>query len=78
MNAVLPRLEATRPLRWSACAIMFSSADQLKCAATAGVLPMLCPPIISNVVVTKTLIDGGAGLNVMSIETFNSLQVPYD
>ena len=38
---------------------------------------MLCSPIISNVVVTRTLIDGGAGLNVLSVETFNNLQVPY-
>ena len=27
VNAVLPKLEATRPLRWSACAITFNSAD---------------------------------------------------
>ena len=60
------------------CAITFSSADQLKCAATAGVLPMLCSPVISNVQVTETLIDGGAGLNVLSVEMFDSLQVPYD
>ena len=39
---------------------------------------MLCSPIISNVQVTKTLIDGGAGLNVLSVETFDRLQVPYD
>ena len=39
---------------------------------------MLCSPIISNVVVTKTLIDGGAGLNFLSVETFNNLQVPYN
>src|SRR4051812_21344325 len=39
---------------------------------------MLCSPVISNVLVTRTLIDGGAGLNVLSVETFNSLQVPYD
>ena len=41
---------------------------------------MLCSPIISNVLVTKTLIDGGggAGLNILSVETFNNLQVPYD
>ena len=38
---------------------------------------MLCSPIVSNMVVTKTLIDGGAGLNVLSVETFNNLQVPY-
>ena len=38
---------------------------------------MLCSPIISNMVVTRTLIDGGAGLNILSMETFNNLQVPY-
>ena len=74
----LPRLEATRPLRWSKCAITFNSADQLKCAATTGALPMLRSPVISNVQVTKTLIDGGVGLNVLSVETFDRLQVPYD
>ena len=78
MNAVLPKLEATRPLRWSQCAITFNSADQLKCAATAGALPMLFSPVISNVQVTKTLIDGGAGLNVLSVDTFDNLQVPYE
>ena len=78
MNAVLPKLEATRPLKWSQCAITFHSADQLKCAATAGALPMMCSPVISNVQVTKALIDGGAGLNVLSIDTFDNLQVPYE
>ena len=39
---------------------------------------MLCSPVISNILVTKTLINGGAGLNVLSIETFDRLQVPYD
>ena len=39
---------------------------------------MLCSPVISNVQVTKTLIDGGAGLNVLSVDMFDNLQVPYD
>ena len=39
---------------------------------------MLCSPVISNVQVTKTLIDGSAGLNVLSAQTFDSLQVSYD
>ena len=39
---------------------------------------MLCSPVISNVQVTRTLINGGAGLNVLSVEMFNNLQVPYD
>ncbi len=39
---------------------------------------MLCSPVISNVQVTKTVIDGGTGLNVMPVKMFNNLQVPYD
>ena len=39
---------------------------------------MLCSPVISNVQVSKTLIDGGTGPSVLSIETFDNLQVPYD
>ena len=75
---MLPKLEATRPLRWSQCAITFNTADQLKCAATAGTLLMLCSPVISNVQVTRTLVDGGAGLNILSVEMFDNLQVSYD
>jgi hypothetical protein len=78
VNVALPKLEASHPLRWSKYAITFDSTDQLKCSATAGALPMLCSPTISNVLVTKTLIDGGAGLNVLSAETFERLQVPYN
>ena len=73
VNAALPKLEATRPLKWSKYAITFDSSDQLKCAATVGALPMLCSPTISNVLFTKTLSDGGAGLNVPSVETFDRL-----
>ena len=70
MNTALPKIGATRPLRWSKYAITFDSSDQLKCTATSGSLSMLCSPIISNVLVTKTLIDGSAGLNVLSVEMF--------
>ena len=77
VNAALPKVEATRPLRWSKYAITFDSSNQLKCAATTDTLPMLLSPIISTVLITKTLIDGRAGLNVLSIKIFNRLQVPY-
>ena len=78
MNTDLLRIETKRPLRWSKYTITFSSSDQLKCAATSGILPKLCSPVMSNIQVTKTLIDGGTGLNVLSVETFDSLQVPYE
>ena len=39
---------------------------------------MLCTPTICNVAVTKTLIDGGAGLNLLSVEAFSLLHVPLE
>ena len=39
---------------------------------------MLCTPTICNVAVTKTLIDGGAGLSVLSVEAFSLLLVPLE
>jgi hypothetical protein len=38
---------------------------------------MLCTPTICNVAITKTLIDGGAGLNVPFVEAFGLLHMPY-
>ena len=43
-----------------------------------GTIPLVCTPTINNIAVSKTLIDGGAGLNVISIDTFEKLQVPYE
>ena len=43
-----------------------------------GTIPLVCTPTINNVAVTKTLIDGGAGLNVLSMEAFEKLQLPYE
>ena len=37
---------------------------------------MLCTPTICQVAVTRTLIDGGSGLNVRSIEAFSLLHIP--
>lgn len=39
---------------------------------------MLCTPIICSVAITKTLIDSGAGLNVLSVEAFSLLHVPLE
>jgi hypothetical protein len=38
---------------------------------------MLYTPTICNVAVTKTLVDGGAGLHILSVEAFGLLHVPY-
>jgi hypothetical protein len=37
----------------------------------------VCTPTINNIAVNRTLIDGGAGLNIISFEVFKKMQVPY-
>ena len=42
-----------------------------------GRLPLVVSPTICNVKVGRVLIDGGAGLNLLSKEAFEKLQVPF-
>ena len=39
---------------------------------------MLCTPTICQVAVTRTLIDGGSGLSMLSIEAFSLLHIPQE
>ena len=66
--AALPGVEASRPLKWSQYPITFDSSDHPKSTATVGTIPLVCTPTINNIAVSKTLIDGGAGLSVISVE----------
>jgi hypothetical protein len=44
--------------------------------AGAGVLPLITAPVIANMRLHHVLIEGGAGLNVISHATFKHLQIP--
>ena len=68
------------PPGWAApeADLTFSSEDHPVTTPGSGMLPMLCTPTICNVDVTKTLIDGGAGLNLLSVEAFSLLHVPLE
>jgi hypothetical protein len=41
-----------------------------------GCLPLLVSPTIRNLKVTKVLVDGGAGLNLISLDVIRRLQIP--
>jgi hypothetical protein len=42
-----------------------------------GTISLLCTPTINNIAVNRTLIDGGAGHNIISVEVFEKMQEPY-
>ena len=56
--------------------ISFGPSDCPENMAGAGVLPLFTAPVISNVKLYHVLIDGGAGLNVISYAAFKQLQIP--
>ena len=66
------------PPGWAApeADLTYDAGDHPVSTVGSGMLPMLCAPTIYNVAVTKTLIDGGAGLNMLSMEAFSLLHVP--
>jgi hypothetical protein len=52
------------------------SSDCPENMAGAGILPLITAPVIANIKLHHVLIDGGAGLNVISHATFRQLQIP--
>ena len=58
--------------------LTFDSEDHPGTAACSGALSMLYMPTICHMAVTKTLINGGAGLNVLSVEAFSLLHIPLE
>jgi hypothetical protein len=67
----------SRRLKWSASKIGFDEEDHPISTKAVGTIPLLCTPTINNIAVNRTLIDGGAGLNIISVEVFEKMQVPY-
>jgi hypothetical protein len=61
--------------RWRSTTISFGASDCLENMAGAGILPLITAPIIANMKLHHVLIDGGAGLNVISHAAFKQLQI---
>jgi hypothetical protein len=64
-------------MKWSTSKIGFDEEDHPISMKAVGTIPLLCTPTINNIAVNRTLIDGGAGLNIISVEVFEKMQVPY-
>jgi hypothetical protein len=64
-------------MKWSTSKIGFNEEDHPTSTKGVGTIPLMCTPTINNITVNRTLIDGGAGLNIISVEVFEKMQVPY-
>jgi hypothetical protein len=62
--------------RWRSTTISFRAFDCPDNMAGVGVLPLITAPIVANLRLHHVLINGGAGLNVISHASFRQLQIP--
>src|SRR6187399_1551140 len=74
--AAEPSPSAQKPVKWSSTPIIFDAEDHPDRITAVGCLPLLVSPTIRNLKVTKMLVDGGAGLNLLSPTVIEKLQVP--
>jgi hypothetical protein len=74
--AAQPNVNSHR-LKWSTNKISFDKEDHPISTKAMGTIPLLCTPTINNIAVNCTLIDGGAGLNIISVKVFEKMQVSY-
>jgi hypothetical protein len=61
--------------RWRSTTISFGPSDYPENMAGAGVLPLVTAPTIANIKLHHVLINGGAGLNIISYAAFKQLQI---
>jgi hypothetical protein len=62
-----------RPLRWSEVPISFSRDDQWTSFSEPGKFPLVLDPVVAEVKLTRVLIDGGSGLNLIFASTLKKM-----
>jgi hypothetical protein len=62
-------------LDWSDKPITFDQGDHPDRVPSPGKYPLVVDPVISNVRLTKVLMDGGSSLNIIYAETLGLLQI---
>jgi hypothetical protein len=76
LSTILGALKTAPHQRWQSTTISFRASDCPKNMEGANILPLITAPVIANMKLHHVLIDGGAGLNVISHAAFKQLQIP--
>ena len=62
-------------LKWSGSPISFNRFDYPNSVTHLGRYPLMVVPIVGTKWLTKVLMDGGSGLNIMYAETFDAMGI---
>jgi hypothetical protein len=68
---------APRPLRWLEVPISFSRDDQWTSFSEPGKFPLVLDLVVAEVRLTKVLIDGGSGLNLIFASTLRKMGLDF-
>ena len=63
-------------LHWSESPITFDQRDHPSHIARPGRYPLIVDPIVRKKHLTKVLMDGGSGLNILYVDTLDAMRVP--
>ena len=63
-------------LKWSQTAITFDQSDHPARIATPGRQALVVDPVVEGTRLTKVLMDGGSGLNILYAETLKGMGIP--
>jgi len=65
-----------RYLKWSKTPITFDQSDHPPHVATPGRQALVVDPVVGGTRLTKALMDGGSGLNILYDETLRGMGIP--
>src|SRR3954463_2051118 len=63
-------------LKWSQTAITFDQSDHPTHIATPGRQALVVDPVVEGTRLTKVLMDGGSGLNILYAKTLKGMGIP--
>ena len=63
-------------LSWSKSPITFNQRDHPSYVMRPGHYPLIVDPIVHKKRLTKLLMDGGSGLNILYVDTLDAMRIP--
>ena len=75
-EACVAEMAAPSFLSWSESPITFDQRDHPSHVARPGRYPLIVNPTILKKRLTKVLMDGGSGLNILYVDTLDTMRIP--
>ena len=75
-EACIPKMDVPSFLSWSESLITFDQTDHPSHIARPGCYSLIVEPIVHKKCLTKVLMDGGSGLNILYVDTLDTMHIP--